>query len=66
MEHAGIDFHRRESQLCILTPETLGLRTWAKRTEARRGKAVTTVALARKLAGILFAMLRDGDPDRAD
>lgn len=41
-------------------PETLVLRTWAKRIEARRGKAVATVALARKLAGILFAMLRDG------
>jgi hypothetical protein len=43
-------------------PETLGLRLWAKRIEARRGKAVATVALARKLAGILFAMLRDGTP----
>lgn len=44
------------------TPETLGLRMWAKRIEARRGKAVATVALARKLAGILFAMLRDRAP----
>jgi len=43
-------------------PETLRLRLWAKRIEARRGKAVATVALARKLAGILFAMLRDGTP----
>jgi transposase len=43
-------------------PETLGLRMWAKRIEARRGKAVATVALARKVAGILFAMLRDGAP----
>jgi transposase len=43
-------------------PETLGLRMWAKRIEVRRGKAVATVALARKLAGILFAMLRDGTP----
>jgi transposase len=43
-------------------PETLGLRVWAKRIEARRGKSVATVALARKLAGILFAMLRDKVP----
>ncbi len=35
---------------------------WAERIEARRGKAVATVALARKLAGILFAMLREGRP----
>jgi len=42
--------------------ETLGLRMWAKRIETRRGKAVATVALARKVAGILFAMLRDGTP----
>lgn len=43
-------------------PETLGLRMWAKRIEARRGKAVATVALARKLAGTLFGMLRNGGP----
>jgi hypothetical protein len=42
--------------------ETLGLRMWAKRIETRRGKAVATVALARKVAGILFAMLRDKTP----
>jgi hypothetical protein len=30
--------------------------------ESRRGKAVATVALARKLAGVLFAMLRDKAP----
>ena len=35
---------------------------WAKRIEVRRGPAVATVALARKPAGILFAMLRDGAP----
>lgn len=36
------------------------LRRWAQRIEARRGKRVAVVALARRLAGILYAMLRDG------
>jgi transposase len=39
---------------------TAALRQWAKRIEARRGRGVATVALARKLAGILFAIMRDG------
>jgi transposase len=33
---------------------------WARRVAERRGKPVAAVALARKLAGILFAMWRDG------
>ncbi len=33
---------------------------WARRIALRRGKNVAVVALARKLAGILFAMWRDG------
>lgn len=33
---------------------------WAAQIEHRRGKFVATVAVARKLAGILFAMWRDG------
>jgi transposase len=33
---------------------------WAMQIELRRGKFVATVAVARKLAGILFAMWRDG------
>jgi transposase len=32
---------------------------WAMLIEQRRGKAIATVAVARKLAGILFAMWRD-------
>lgn len=32
---------------------------WATRIEARRGKKVAAVALARKMAGILWAMMRD-------
>lgn len=40
---------------------------WAKRIAERRGKHVAVVALARKLAGILYAIWRDGtryDPSR--
>jgi transposase len=33
---------------------------WAAQIEQRRGKFVATVAVARKLAGILFALWRDG------
>jgi transposase len=33
---------------------------WATEIEKRRGKFVATVAVARKLAGILFALWRDG------
>jgi transposase len=33
---------------------------WAKQIAERRGKQIASVALARKLAGILFALWRDG------
>ncbi|MBN4049532.1 IS110 family transposase [bacterium AH-315-N03] len=33
---------------------------WADRIEKRRGKRIATVALARKMAGILYAIWRDG------
>ena len=36
------------------------LRRWAQRIAMRRGMKVAIVALARRLAGILFAMWRDG------
>jgi transposase len=42
---------------------------WATKIEQRRGKFIATVALARKLAGILFAIWRDGsvyDANRAE
>jgi hypothetical protein len=39
---------------------TEALRGWATRIAARRGKKIAVVALARRLAGILYAMLRDG------
>jgi len=44
------------------------LQLWALEVEKRRGRRIATVALARKLAGILFALWRDGttfDPARA-
>lgn len=43
------------------------LRSWAEGIAARRGRKVAAVAVARRLAGILYAMLRDGtnyDPTR--
>ncbi len=49
-------------------PETEALRTWALRIAARRGQHIAVVALARRLAGILYALLRDGsvfDPGRS-
>jgi transposase len=40
-------------------PRTTALRTWAAGVVRRRGKKVATVALARRIARILFAMWRD-------
>ncbi|MGE5787725.1 MAG: hypothetical protein ACM3ZE_24240 [Myxococcales bacterium] len=37
-------------------------RKWADHIAATRGKKIAVVALARKLAGVLWAMLRDGTP----
>ena len=36
------------------------MRAWARPIAARRGKRVAVVALARRLAGIVYAMWRDG------
>jgi len=41
-------------------PQAEALRLWALHIAARRGKHVAVVALARRLAGILYALLRDG------
>jgi len=40
-------------------PSTKSLRDWALKIAERRGKKIAAVALARKLAGILYAMCRD-------
>jgi transposase len=48
-------------------PSTEALRDWAMRIAARRGKRIAAVALARKLAAILFAMSveqRPFEPER--
>jgi transposase len=39
-------------------PTTTGLHAWAERLAARRGRFIAVVALARRLAGILYARLR--------
>lgn len=60
-----------EAAWCILRrrkkSETAALRAWADRIAARRGSRIAAVALARRLAGILYAMWRDGttyDPSK--
>jgi transposase len=47
------------SILRVRHPGTATLREWAVRLAARRGRFIAVVALARRLAGILYAMLRD-------
>jgi hypothetical protein len=46
---------------CILRrrkrTETVALRAWADRIASKRGRSIAVVALARRLAGILFANL---------
>jgi transposase len=52
-----------EAAWCVVRrkkkPETTHLREWADRIALRRGSQVAGVALARRLAGILYAMWRD-------
>ena len=45
--------------------DTAALRAWALLIAARRGKRIAVVALARRLAGILYAMWRDNLPYNA-
>ncbi len=47
------------SMLRLRDAHTAELRDWAERIASRRGKKIAVVALARRLAGILFALLRD-------
>ena len=42
--------------------EVAALRAWGLSIAARRGKRIAVVAIARRLAGILYAMWRDGVP----
>jgi len=41
-------------------PAAAPLRAWGERVALRRGKRIAAVALARRLAGILYAVWRDG------
>lgn len=45
--------------------DTTALRAWAIGIANRRGKRIAVVALARRLAGILYAMWRDHEPFHA-
>jgi transposase len=47
------------STLRLKKPETAALWLWAERMAVRRGKKIAVVALARRLAGVLYAMMRD-------
>jgi transposase len=47
------------------SPETAALRAWGLKIAARRGNRIAAVALARRLAGILYAMWRDNTPYNA-
>ena len=40
-------------------PDLASLKAWAQQIAERRGKRIATVALARRVAGILYAMWRD-------
>jgi transposase len=48
------------SMMRLKNPGTAALRAWATRVGQRRGQRVAMVALARRLAGVLYAMMRDG------
>lgn len=49
-------------------PRLKSLWSWADKIAERRGKKVAMIALARRIAGVLFAMMRDGTTyqDRCD
>ncbi len=46
-------------------PEAAALRAWGEQIARRRGRRIAAVALARRLAGILYAMWRDETAFRA-
>jgi transposase len=52
-----------EAARCVLRgkkrPETATLREWGDRIAQRRGKSIATVAVARRMAGVLYAIWRD-------
>ena len=48
------------STMRLKNASTRHLWEWAGKLEAKRGRKVAAVALARKVTGILYAMMRDG------
>ena len=50
---------------CLRSAPRDPMSEWAMRIAQRRGKKIAVVALSRKLAGVLFAMWRDGKPYNA-
>ena len=61
--HARVRWLLIQAAVSILRrrpPQAEALRAWALHIAARRGKHIAVVALARRLAGILYALLRDG------
>lgn len=44
-----------------VNPDVAMLKAWGEQVARRRGKRIAAVALARRLAGILYAMWRDGE-----
>ena len=60
--HVAVSILRRRP------PEAEALHAWALHIAARRGTHIAVVALARRVAGILYALLRDGttfEPQRS-
>lgn len=47
-------------------PQTQRLHEWAEKIEQRRGRRIAVVALARRLCGVMWAMLRDGTDFQAE
>jgi len=52
-----------EAARCVMRgkkkPETAALREWGERIAQRRGKSIAAVAVARRMAGVLYAIWRD-------
>ena len=60
-----------EAARCVMRgkkrPDTAALREWGDRIAQRRGRSIAAVAVARRLAGVLYAIWRDAsvyDPEK--
>jgi len=62
MDHEWWETRLRPATQC---DSLAGLKAWALAIAQRRGKRIATVALARPVAGILYAMWRDDAPYQA-